>query len=339
MSQKPSIRPFELDPSEAEIELVEEDFHAPVPTSPEPPPAPKRSTAWLWGLGAVGALGAIIMQAVSVTTTMLAESTWIGLPFTAFMLAIAAAAIGLFGREYGAFRRLKRQDQVRQQAERLVTSELHGDADPVLGQLVVRYQDMAPKDVALYRKSVNDSLNDGECIRLFERTVLAQVDKRAHRVVLESSRDIGILTALSPLGLLDGLLVLWRTLIMTRRLAEIYGLRPSSAAGFMLLRRSLRNAVLAGVADVVTHSAVEHVGAGLLALLSARAGQGAGNALLAARLGLETIRQVRPLAFVEMPEPKLADVRKALLEAPDAKFDLSQMNPMASQRDSSAAKR
>jgi putative membrane protein len=76
----------------------------------------------------------------------------------------------------------------------------------------------------------------------------------------------------------------------------------------------VRNAALAGVADVVTHAAVEHVGAGLLALLSARAGQGAGNSLLHARLGIEAMRQCRPLPFMAEEPPRLASVRKALFD-------------------------
>ena len=56
------------------------------------------------------------------------------------------------------------------------------------------------------------------------------------------------------------------------------------------------------------------VGAGLLAMLSARAGQGAGNALLHARLGIEAIRQCRPLPFMAEEPPRLANVRKALFD-------------------------
>ena len=47
-----------------------------------------------------------------------------------------------------------------------------------------------------------------------------------------------------------------------------------------------------------------------LAMLSARAGQGAGNALLHARLGIEAIRQCRPLPFMAEEPPRLASVRQ-----------------------------
>ena len=157
-------------------------------------------------------------------------------------------------------------------------------------------------------------MSDGELLRLFERQVLAPVDRQAYRLVLQSSRDIGLLTALSPLGLLDGVLVLWRTSILFRAVARLYGMAPGPTVTVSLLKGSIRNAALAGLADVVTHAAVESVGAGLLAMLSARAGQGAGNALLHARLGIEAIRQCRPLPFMAEEPPRLANIRKSLFE-------------------------
>ena len=170
-----------------------------------------------------------------------------------------------------------------------------------------------------FNEQRHEAMSDGELLRLFERQVLAPVDREAYRLVLQSSRDIGLLTALSPLGLLDGVLVLWRTSVLFRAVARLYGMAPGPTATFQLLKGSIRNAALAGLADVVTHAAVESVGAGLLAMLSARAGQGAGNALLHARLGIEAIRQCRPLPFMAEEPPRLATIRKALFEADVAK--------------------
>ena len=161
----------------------------------------------------------------------------------------------------------------------------------------------------------DDAHDDRERLMLFERTVLAPVDRRARAVVLECARDVGLLTALSPLGLLDGILVMWRTTIMLRAISACYGMRLGAAATLRLLRKCLRNAAIAGVADIVGHAAVEHVGAGLAGLVSARAGQGLGNALLAARLGIEAMRQTRPLPFVAEDAPRLKHIRQAVFES------------------------
>ena len=97
--------------------------------------------------------------------------------------------------------------------------------------------------------------------------------------------------------MLDGLIVLGRTLAMLRAIARIYGVRPGSAATVSLLRRTLRNVVAAGVGELVSDAAVETLGASLLAFLSTRAGQGVLNGVLAARLGLSAM-QLLPAAAV-----------------------------------------
>ena len=59
-----------------------------------------------------------------------------------------------------------------------------------------------------FHSQASDALNDGERVRLFATTVLTPLDRRAYQAVTTCARDIGALTALSPLGVLDGLIVL-----------------------------------------------------------------------------------------------------------------------------------
>jgi putative membrane protein len=314
------VRPFELDPSKARpIDLPPEDQLPGEEETPEvlPPPAPK-GRRWLgWGLG-TGIVGVVGLQTVAYIDNLMATDPWLGLPLAILTSLVAVTAAALFAREMRDLLRLQRRARLRERAARMSGSELHGESGPLL-EAVASELLPAPgldRDITVYRSHATDVLDDGERLRLFERTVLAPIDRRAYRLVLESARDIGLLTALSPLGLLDGVLVLWRTMLLLRAVARLYGMTPGTAASLSLLRRSLRNAALAGLADVVTHAATEHIGASLAAMLSARAGQGAGNALLAAKLGIEAIKASRPLPFVAETPPSLRNVRIALLDAP-----------------------
>lgn len=318
-------RPFELDPTGSGLILEEpprsgELVPADEPEPGEPPPGlavkPRRWPSRLLGLFTLGVAGAVTVQAIDYVGDLLVTDPWLGWPFAAFV-GIVLASAGLFmAGEARDLRRLQGRAETRTTADRLAASELHGEAAPLLARLE---QEFAARPefrsgVLAFQAKRHDAMNDNELLRLFERQVLAPVDKAAYRLVLESSRDVGLLTALSPLGLLDGVLVLWRTTILFRSIARLYGMAPGPSMTLSLMRRSVRNAALAGLADVVTHAAVEHVGAGLLAMLSARAGQGAGNALLQARLGIEAIRQCRPLPFIDEAPPRLSSVRKALFE-------------------------
>ncbi len=313
--RRPALRPFELDPAAARI--LPETEPAP-PRTVEQRPADSRGghrrRTGILLLG--GLLGLLVFQSVLYVRDLVAESPWLGWPFAALLGLVGAASLALVGREVRDVRRLARRAALRDRAARLAGSELHGEA-PKLLEAIAR-ELVGPGEsgraVETFRERASDALADGERLVLFERTVLAPLDRRAYRLVLESARDIGLLTALSPLGLLDGLVVLWRTLHLLKAIALLYGMAPGPAAGLALFRNCLRNAALAGMADLVTQATLEHAGASLLASLSARAGQGAGNALLAAKLGLEAIRETRPLPFLAEEPPRLAHIRKALFD-------------------------
>ena len=319
---RPAPRPFELDPTASDT-VVEEVTggralaEAGGEAEPELPPPHRRSwSGRLLGLFTLGVVGAGVIQAVDYVTSLLASDPILGWPFAVFfglaLFALTAFATG----EIADMRRLSRRAATRVAADRIATSELRGEAEPLLASLSGQFAErpLLARHVVEFNAQRHEAMSDGELLRLFERQVLAPVDRAAYRLVLESSRDVGLLTALSPLGLLDGVLVLWRTSILFRSIARLYGMAPGPSVTVSLLKGSIRNAALAGLADVVTHAAFESVGAGLLAMLSARAGQGAGNALLHARLGIEAIRQCRPLPFMAEEPPRLANVRKALFD-------------------------
>ena len=315
-----SVRPFELDPTRTKVEIKAEKPADLVPAAAAAPlPSPRgpwrRRLVVATGLGLVGAL---LVEAVHYTTGLIVTDPLLGWPMAALTAITVVAGLSYTAIEARDLFRLSKRSRLREEANRLAGSELHGQADRVLAAITAELPDRpeVKNAVAEFHRSAGDALADGERLILYERRVMAPVDRTAYRLVLEASRDIGILTALAPTGLLDGVLVLWRTTLMLRQVARLYGMAPGPATTFRLLRHSFRNAALAGLADIVAHAAVEHVGASLLAMLSARAGQGAGNALLASRLGLAGIRECRPLPFVAERPPRLAEIRKALLEAP-----------------------
>lgn len=328
MNHRRPPAPFELDPAtlrtKKPLELPPEDRVPSAPAAvkgsaaPEPPPQHKAARRWAARAFGLGILGVLVVQTWAYLDRLIETDPLFGWPLLVLTLVVTVSGGALLFRELREIHRLHRRAHLREQAQRLAASELHGEAPALVAAVAAELEDMPglTRNLQSYEASVTDALDDGERLRLFERQVLAPIDRRAYRLALESARDIGLLTALSPLGLLDGVLVLWRTLLMIRAVARAYGMAPGTASSLALLRRCIRNAALAGLADVVTHAAVEHVGASLAAILSARAGSGAGNALLAARLGIEAIKATRPLPFVAEEAPTLRHVRKALLDRP-----------------------
>jgi putative membrane protein len=280
---------------------------------------PRSRRPWLrlfFGAGAVLLVGWLGLEAYDFVLGLVARSPILGVGFAVVLALVALGAIGALGRELADLRRLERAEQLRLTGERLIASEVHGQADAYVEQLERLYRgrtDLA-EPLARFRRQTSDALNDGERLRLFARTVLAPVDRQARRLVTRGARDIGALTALSPLGLLDSAIVLWRTLTMLRAIAQLYGVRPGPAASIRLLRRTLAHVLAAGVGELVSDAAVETAGASLLSVISTRIGQGAVHGLLAARLGLAALQICRPLPFVEGELPSMKQLPAELFE-------------------------
>jgi putative membrane protein len=316
MTEPSRIAPFELDPTTAGgLEVVPPP--SPAPLVPEPAERPPRRP-WLrlfLGAGAALLLALLGLEAYDLLAGLFERSPLLGGGFALLLALVAAGALGALGRELADLRRLDRAEQLREVGERLLPSEVHGQADAYLARLEQLYRGRADLADAIdrFHTQTSDALNDGERLRLFARTVLAPLDRQGRRLVTLGARDIGALTALSPLGILDGLIVLWRTLSMLRAIARLYGVRPGAAASIRLLRRTLAHVLAAGVGELLSDAAVEAAGASLLSVLSARAGQGAMHGLLAARLGLAALQICRPVPFLEGELPSMKQLRAELL--------------------------
>jgi putative membrane protein len=322
MSARDPIAPFELDPASiapGRLELVEPE-PGPQPLVPVPAPsAPARSRPWrrllVWS-GGLFLLGLLGLQAHDLLVELFDRSVWLGGAAALLLAGLAAGALGVVGRETIGLARLAKVEHFRHDGEQLLTSEVHGQADALLERIERLYRDRADtsEPVERFHAQASDALSDGERLRLFATTVLGPLDQRAYQVVRRSARDIGALTALSRLGLLDGVLVLGRTLAMLRAIARLYGVRPGTATLARLLRQTLINVLAADVGELISDVAVEATGATLLSVLSARAGQGAVNGLLAAKLGLGAMQLCRPLPFTEGQLPSLRQLRAELFK-------------------------
>jgi putative membrane protein len=319
MTAPQPIAPFELEPSQAgRLELVPPEA-PPTPVVVERALVPSTRRPWLrlsLAAGAILLLGWLGLEAYDFVAGLFERSPLLGVGFAVVFALFVLGALGALGREVADLRRLERAEQLRLTGERLIGSEVHGQADAYLEQLQQLYRgrvDLA-EPLARFEFQTSDVLNDGERLRLFARTVLTPLDREARRLVTRGARDIGALTALSPLGLLDSAIVLWRTLIMLRAIARLYGVRPGIAASLRLLRQTLAHVLAAGVGELLSDAAIETAGASLLSVVSARLGQGAVHGLLAARLGLAAVQICRPVPFIEGELPSMKQLRTELFE-------------------------
>jgi putative membrane protein len=113
--------------------------------------------------------------------------------------------------------------------------------------------------------------------------------------------------------MLDMLFVFATALGLIRRLAYLYGGRPSTLGLIRLMRLCVAHLTVTGGLAIGDSMMQQMLGHGVVAKLSTRLGEGMLNGLLTARLGLAAIEVTRPLPFVALARPALGDLAADLI--------------------------
>ncbi|MFD2190507.1 TIGR01620 family protein [Pistricoccus aurantiacus] len=232
---------------------------------------------------------------------------WSVLGLTALGLGAAALL-----KELWRLRRLRRHGRLREKLDDLdgaSTRQALGLAETLRQQLGL------DKDHPHWRNflAAKESHHDGAEIRaLLAHHLLTPRDREARRLISRMSSDTAIMVAVSPMTLVDMLLVAWRNLALIDRLARLYGLELGYASRLKLLRQVLYNMAFAGASEIASDAGMGLLSMNLAGRLSTRAGQGLGVGLLSARLGLRTLGLARPLPFETGQAPRLGDLRRDL---------------------------
>jgi putative membrane protein len=334
--RKPTV--FRLDEAEADVStkakaktrlspvvINEPDAFAVVPAAPQEklmtPVKVSRFSFWtklfwsaLTGLLSL-AVGLWFWRLIDELFRTNAVAGWIG---TALLILAAVALVILLAREIRGLMRLSNVTAIRRDAEAVVFND-HGDQAKAIIQRLMQFQANDPR-TASQRTAMQGYMNeiiDGRgLLTLADRTMMQPCDERAKEAIAAAAKRVSIVTAISPRALVDILFVAAQSVMLTRKIAEIYGTRPGSL-GFLRLARNILGhlAITGGVA--ITDSVLSQlVGHGMAAKLSAKLGEGVLNGLLTARIGLACIAVCRPLPFLASDEPRLQDVAGEILSNP-----------------------
>jgi putative membrane protein len=153
-------------------------------------------------------------------------------------------------------------------------------------------------------------------LTLADRTLMLPRDEMAKRVIASAAKRVSVVTAISPRAIVDIMFVAAQSVMLTRRIADIYGARPGTLGFLRLGRRILGHLAITGGVAISDSVLSQLVGHGLAAKLSAKLGEGVLNGLLTARVGLAAMAACRPLPFLATEEPKLQDVAGEILSNP-----------------------
>lgn len=191
-----------------------------------------------------------------------------------------------------------------------------GNGSVFINELKQFYIDK-PQFVYLQRcvDTLPDYSNDREVIAHIDRAFLQPLDKEALRRISSFSLQTGAAVAVSPWASLDMLLSLWRSIKMIDDVAQVYGLRPSLANRYRLLRLVIHQLAFVGASEIVIDQLVDEFGSSTLtSIASARVGQGLGAGIYTARIGIAAMKVSRPIEFSKDNQPKTKSIIRPMIE-------------------------
>lgn len=137
--------------------------------------------------------------------------------------------------------------------------------------------------------------NTRQWLLRYDGELLAIIDEMVADCIRKEAGSVAILTALSPRGGLDSLLVAWRQFRLIRSVAILYGWRPGFFGTVALVREVFTNAALAAGFDELGDVAAEMLGGSLSMYTGRLTGEALGNMALTLRLARRAVDACRPL--------------------------------------------
>jgi len=272
-----------------------------------------KNPSWLWRT-----LGIVFLTLVTVEAVRFFINGFSQSPIIASLYAILLAGLAIIcgrslWREISGLRQFKVQQNLKQQALNIINEEGNSDAASLCDKISKRLPcDLAGFDHSAWQKLPLEEYNDAEILQLYSRNVLSQVDQKALKEIAKFSSESVVLVALSPIAIIDMLLMLWRNLRLINKIAALYGLKLSYWSRVKLIKQVIINMAYAGASELVADLGADLLGVELLGKLSARMAQGLGAGMLTARLGLKAMHLCRPIPFTD-DAPKLGHIRQQIV--------------------------
>lgn len=144
-----------------------------------------------------------------------------------------------------------------------------------------------------YQQQLQDDMTGPERLGLYEDTVLKPVQEKAHKVLNKESVTAGSLAFISPNNLIQTFAVVWISFRTIRRMARVYGLRPSTAGNWKLLKVLAQNIAAQGVFDLATDEVANQIGGSLSAKFMENSAEAIAAGALNARLGRALIKLLK----------------------------------------------
>jgi putative membrane protein len=279
---------------------------------PLPPPTRRRGLPLLQIF--LGALGTLLSVAFGlwldgVITSLFARADWLGYAGVAITALGLLALLGIVFREWRGMRRLSAVQALKREAEDAMKSRMPAPARVVVDKLT-RLSEAMPETAAgraAIARTSGEIIDAEGLLGLAEIELLGPTDRKVRQLILNASKRVSVVTAVSPRAIVDLGYVLFEAARLVRAIAEAYGTRPGRLGMFRLFRRVIAHLAVTGSIAAGDSLVQQILGHGLASRLSARLGEGVVNGLMTARIGIAAMDLLRPLPFKALKRPGIGD--------------------------------
>ena len=265
-----------------------------------------------WALGLAGALVSFAASLAlwSFVAELLERNAVLGAIALALAVALAVVLLAIALREWAAFARLARLDDLHREADAAHVAGDLATARDVARRLTRLYADRPALEIG--RREVEARMRDvmdaPDLLHLAETRLVQPLDVAASREVEAAARQVAAVTAVVPLAFADLAAALASNLRMIRRIAEIYGGRSGRLGTMRLTRAVFAHLVATGAVAVGDDLIGTLAGGSLLGRVSRRFGEGVVNGALTARVGVAAMEVCRPMPFRAVRRPSVTGI-------------------------------
>ncbi len=265
--------------------------------------------------------GIVIIGAIYDTfysaSSMMQNAPLLGIIYIAMVLGL----IGILGfgivKEMAGYRKIRRIDTIQEEAAELSKHKV-GDPRAFAAKIIAMYREhedpQIVQQVELFEKEL-PSMMDDEVLTRLEELVITPMDQKAKALIAKYANQTAISTAISPVAVIDAVLILSRSHIMVKEIAKVYNLRPNLMGEMALVKKVFVNLAFAGVSDIMINHSHDILGASILSKVSAHGAQGVANGILTARVGLGTLKACRPLPLTQKQDGFFKNIFKMIAKS------------------------
>jgi putative membrane protein len=194
----------------------------------------KSKPRWLWRIALTLLAGIIGFETVDFFMTGFVNSPIITSVYAIILSCLVIMASSSLLGEWSTLRQFKRREKLKQQASALLSkkdlTEEQSNATLDVKSFCQKVSENLPCDLVseqeqTWQDAVNSQYSDSELLQLYSRLVLTKVDEKAMAEIAKFSTEAVVLVSLSPVAIIDMLVILWRNLRMINKVALLYGIK------------------------------------------------------------------------------------------------------------------